>query len=286
MLEFEKYYKSYKFNFSPSDIVEKKNNRYLSIDRDGLMLIRDFCNPDSVPVDIDDYYSDDEISELNDNIIKNSKSLNANIDFSKYSQNQSAILVGSGINKNETELLDKNQYLVVGINKSLIKCKDKLSVYISLNPYESSVNLIPKDFRNEWPEGVFSYKVHPKFLRFYKGSKAGFNLPRFKNSNGPINIHKHHTFLEDHRCPAFTALSFIFNTGVRRIVLIGIENYLKEERPGTIYIKENVYMYPQQLIETSIISAAAYWLHNFGISVYTTNEDIDFIEHIQKFGDD
>ena len=275
MTDFDVFHKSYKFDFTDKDISKFNNNQYLSIDHDGLMYIRDFCNFSSHHLDIDNYYADEEIKDLNENIIANMKSLNAKLDFSKYLSYETAYLLGS----KASIFPNKSKKLVVGINESLRKFGDNLHLYVGANPNKSCLDFLPKKINN-WPEGVFSYKVNPKFLHFYRGAKTGFNFPTYKLENGLLNFFNHHFCLEDHRSVGLSALNLLFLIGVKNIVMCGIENYIEEERPGTVYINKGVYMYPSQIIEYSIISAGAYWLNKFGINVYTTNQRFNFVNHI------
>ena len=74
--------------------------------------------------------------------------------------------------------------------------------------------------------------------------------------------------------------NLIYYFGIRNVFLLNTENYIREERSGVVYIKEGVYMYPQQIIESSIISAGAYWLKKYGINTYTYNKNFNFIDNI------
>lgn len=274
-MDFEKYYKSYKFNFTEKDIVKRNNNEYLAIDHDGLMFIRNFTS-NHQQIDIDSYYDDNEVLNLNRNIIDNSKVLNSSLSLKQFERYQSAIIVGSHIKKNSYKLLEDKNSLIIGIDKAFYFLGDKLDIFIHGNPNEC-LDLYPNEMINKWPIGLFAYKTNPKFIRFWKGIKNGFLSPRVTNL---LNIHSHQLILEDHRSIILSALNFISLCNIKNVKLIGVENYLSEPKDGTLCIKENVYMYPQQIINLSIMSAGIYWLKNFGVNVYIFNKDIDFIDYL------
>ena len=276
MIDFEQYFRSFKFNFTKEDVLDLKTNRYLRIDRDGLMYVRDFCCS-AAHVDIDEYFPDEEARLFNENIIHNQNSLNAAIDVARYSRMDLGVVCCSGVSRKP-----KPGSLSVGVNDSLRGLFGELTLYLCNNPYASSTSFLPNaSGQLRWPDGILSYRTSPKFVRDYRGFKMGYNLPANSKSKNLINLHRHHVALEDHRSPILSALNLMYLCGVREVCLSGFNNYLKEERPGATYIRDGMWMYPQQIIELSVISAGAFWLNAFGVEVTVDDEKFDFIDHVK-----
>lgn len=281
MIEIAKFYKSFKFNFTSKDIIKKGNNEYLSLDNDGLMYVRNFCGS-GFHYDIDEYYEEEELELLNQNIFKNEDQLNSNLRIDMFNHYSSAVLIGSS-KKSNKQFLQK-EILKIGINESLKEYCDSMDIYLFNNPYDSSLKFIP-DNPISWPDGMFAYRSNNKFVSLYKGSVHGFNIPIFKKSSGLFNIENNNMFLEDHRSSILSVFNLIYYLRIKNLELINTENYIKEERPGSVYIKKGIYMYPQQIIETSIISAGIYWLNKFGIKVFTHDSNFDFIKNLNIIKD-
>ncbi len=276
MIEIEKFYKSFKFNFSDKDVIKNGSNEYLSLDNDGLMYVRNFCS-NRFHYDIDEYYDESELELLNNNVFENEGNLNSNLRIERFNHYSSAFLIGSS--KKDSNKLIQKQSLKIGINESLREYCDLLDIYIFNNPYDSSLKFLPEN-PSFWPDGMFAYRSNSKFVSLYKGSVNGYNIPRFKKTSGLFNAENNNMFLEDHRSSILSVFNLIYYLRIKNLKLINTENYIKEERPGAVYIKSGIYMYPQQIIETSIISAGIYWLNKFGIKVFTYDLNFDFIENL------
>jgi len=278
MIEIERFYKSFKFNFSEKDVVKKGNNEYLSLDNEGLVYIRNFCG-DGFHYDVDEYYHDEELELLNRNIFKNERKLNSNLRIDSFNYQSQAMLIGSS-KKSIRKHLERENFLKIGINDSLREYCSILDLYVFNNPYDSSLKFLPEKSVNSWPDGVFAYKSNSKFVSMYKGTVHGFNIPFFQKSSGLFNAENNNMFLEDHRSSILSAFNLVYYLRIKNLELVNTENYIREERPGTVYIKKGIYMYPQQIVETSIISAGIYWLNKYGLKVFTHDSNFDFINNL------
>lgn len=281
MREIEKFYSSFKLNLSQKDIIKKHGNEYLSIDSEGSIYIRNFCTT-LAHIDIDEYFSSDQLSIYNNNTHLNKKSLISSINIKKYQYYYSAVIICSPKKTNE-DIFENN--LCIGINESLKSYAEKIDIYVCNNPSVNISQCFPNKNIDSWPEGLFAYRVNPSFIKMYKGNATGYNVPKNINRSGLYNINNHNICLEDHRSVILTIFDLMYYIGIRNIILVNFENYITEERPGTVYIKEGVYMYPQQIIDLSIINAGAYWLNKNDINVFTTNKIINFASNIKYIED-
>ncbi len=197
---------TFKFNFSNRDISLDNDNEYVSIDKNFSIFIRNFCNSKR-HIDIDNYYSFEDIEFINHNVINNARSLNSGIRIEKYAHYSNAILFLSS-KQTSRQVVDDN--LKIGVNTSLVEYCDQLDIYLCDNPYPSSLNFIP-DHAAKWPDGIFSYKILPKFLKMFKGIQMGYNTSQIKDFNYAVNMQNYHAFLEDHRSINLAALNLISN---------------------------------------------------------------------------
>ena len=281
MREIEKFHESFKLNLSEKDVIEVNGNKYLSIDYEGSICIRNFCTHLN-HIDIDEYFSPEQLSSFNKNSYQNKKLLISSLNTKKYQYNSSVVILCSPY------IIDKDileNPLVVGVNESLRSYAENIDIYMCNNSHININQSFPSNNVKKWPEGLFAYRTNPHFIKMYKGLVNGYNVPQNMNRTGLHNINNHSFCLEDHRSIILSAFNLIYYLGIRNVVLVNLENYIKEERPGTVYIRKGVYMYPQQIIDTSIINAGAYWLNKYEIKVFTTNEVFDFasnIKHIEE----
>lgn len=277
MREIEKFHESFKLNLSEKDVIEVNGNQYLSIDHEGSICIRNFCTPLN-HIDIDEYFSPEQLFLFNKNSYQNKKILISSLNTRKYQYYSLATILCSPRPINKDIL--KNS-LVIGINESLKSHAEDINIYMCNNPYINISQSFPSKNIQKWPEGLFAYRTNPHFIKMYKGLINGYNVPKNINRTGLHNINNHNICLEDHRSIILSAFNLIYYLGIRNVVLVNLENYIKEERPGTVYIRKGVYMYPQQIIDTSIINAGAYWLDKYEIKVFTTNEVFDFASNVR-----
>jgi len=281
MREIEKFYNSFKLSLSEKDVIKKCRNEYLSIDYEGAIYIRNFCTL-FTHVDIDEYFFSDQLFAYNSNAYANKKLLISNINIRKYQHYSSAIIICSSKKTNE-DVFDNN--LCIGVNESLKYYAEKMHIYACNNPLANINQCFPNKNIDSWPEGLFAYRVNPSFIKMYKGNITGYNVPKNINRSGLCNVNNHNIYLEDHRSIILTVFNLLYCIGIRNIILVNFENYIEEERPGAVYIKEGVYMYPQQIIDLSIINAGAYWLNKNDVNVFTTNKCIDFASNIKYIED-
>jgi hypothetical protein len=268
----------FQFSFSEKDVFKCNNNEYLCLDNNGSMYIRNFCTA-LAPVDIDNYFEESELKEYNQNIIQNKDLLGSSLNLDRYKYHDSVTVLGSA--KKDAKL--KPGSLVIGINESLREYSEFIQIYMSSSPYPKILDFC--EGIKAWPEGVFSFRTNPSFVRFWKGIKHGFNTPKTLKGNSLLTFSRYNTHLEDHRSILLSALHLVYLLGIREIFLVGCENYLEEERPGAIYIKDGMWMFPQQMMDTSILAAASYWLSKAGIKTFTLDPNFDVISTI-KFKED
>jgi hypothetical protein len=243
------------------------------------MYIRDFCTNLS-GTDIDNYFEENELKEYNNNIILNKDFLNSSININTYKYYNAVSIIGSS--KKDGKIDNFSNNLIIGINESIKEYSEIIKIYMNNNPYKKIVEYCNNV--KEWPEGLFSFRTNPTFIKYYKGVCHGFNTPMTIKGNSLLRLNHYNMILEDHRSILLSALNLVYLLGIREINLINTENYLKEERAGSVYIKDGMYMFPQQIIDTSILSAATYWLNKFGIKTYTLDPNFDIIETIQVRG--
>lgn len=265
----------YKFNFDEKDIIKNNTNEYLNIDYNGNVYIRNFCN-NKKNIELDNIYDEYDLNIINKNSLENKEILNSSLYLEKYQYFSTAIIYG---NNNIPEKYLNNNFLKIGINYSLKEYYKYLNIYCCNNPYSDCLNFLPNFNCDKWPQGFFSYRVSPNFIKLYKGNKSSYNTPVCIHGNYPINFNNY-IVLEDHRSIILTIFNLCFKIGIKDIILINTENYIKEYKEGSIYIKKDLYMYPQQILDLSIVSAGSYWLKKFGINVYTINNNFDFMNHI------
>lgn len=277
MIDPQAIFRSVKFEFSNIDKRKVGGNEYLSVDHDGMLFVRDFCSS-GVHVDIDDYYDESSAGLVRENANSNFNQLNASLDLRSFSGRGTVVIVSG---KRDGSLGEIGRARFIGVNEALLNHGSELDIYLCNNPFASAIALLPRSL-DTWPAGVFSLKTNKDFVKRYRGIRTGYNLPAIKGHGHVVNRKAHHFSLEDHRCPVLAAANLAAMLNPSRIVLSNVENYINEERPGTVYIADGIFMYPQQVVEFGILNAAVHWLEASGIEVFTEDARFDGIGEMRS----
>lgn len=157
------------------------------------------------------------------------------------------------------------KWITIGVGSALAQPQD-LDYYIGNHP-DSDCMAWQALKSKKWPKGIFSYATFPDFIRSFKGLKF-FYGSGWEIQQAPL-------YLVDLMDPLSTALSLIPYTESKTIVLANCILSYSESKPGMVEI-DGAFMYPQQIISLSMLSALIFWLSRSGRDIYTLDEGLGF----------
>ncbi len=174
------------------------------------------------------------------------------------------IIVGPG--GNIPESIKRSDYKLMGVGNNL-NCRLELDYYIFNNPNEVSLAWLPKK-QTKWPLGIFGYGSYPEFVSSYNGIKF-FYSSGWENMSSSLR-------LIDLIDPLSTCLHLSNLIGCEEILLTGAALRYEKERPGTVKIG-NSFMYPQQILSLSLLSALVFWTARSGKSIFSLDIEEDWL---------
>jgi hypothetical protein len=212
----------------------------------------------SVPQDINNVYSDNEIKTYIENEIYNSKLNIPNIETETFEW-ETVIIVsnGFGFKNNHQELLDKfpnsRKSIVISANNTPRFWESK-----RLPNYYVTNNL--NDFSNFkfLPILIAGKRSNPLSIVKYRNMKYFYSHTPSYNFNSPSDRNSL-LYIDDYRNPICAALSCCNNYRVQNIVLAFCSEGYDVKRDGMEYISDDVYMYPQQKLANKIINSMIFW---------------------------
>jgi hypothetical protein len=171
---------------------------------------------------------------------------------------------------------------IIGVNGSLAKwemvgekaeVKRVMSFYLVNNPFSECLIYLPKKHRY-YPNLIASTKTYPNFLKQYQ------NQPLFYKSTNNLIYSSFseggNLSLDDYRNPICASISFAIKRGLKKLVLFCCDEAFKENKPGSVKMKNGLYQYPQQIMCQKIIDKQLFWLKKAGVEIKDCSSGIEY----------
>jgi len=274
-------------------IKKYKKNEYIAT-LEGVW-IRNLCL-ESEPVDIN-YLTSKEVNLFLENETKNLKISSMHLDDLDNVFLDNLIIFSDGYEWKEKQLIlgsMPNDFVkTIGVNGSLAKwemvgekaeIKRTMTFYLANNPYPECVGYLPKRHKY-YPNLITSTKTNPNFIKEYKSEPIFYKATNDLNYSG-IGSGDGYMRLDDYRNPICAALSFAWKKRSRKIVLFCCDDAFKDERPGSVRMKNGLFQYPQQIMCQRIIDKQIFWLKKAGVEVRDCSSGIEYenAEYINQDG--
>jgi hypothetical protein len=236
-------------------------NDYLLIEQG--LWVRNFTKPRVPPIDINELIGEKDYQLMLNNEFMNSKDRIPWID-SENIVHQKAIIVSDGYQFEEKHKILKDlskDVIIIGVNGSLVKWQATRSInyYVANNPYKECLKFLPR--RGNLPKCIISTRTNYEFLQNYRGAKYRY-APVSEEKYGGLKQKETDWFIDDYRNPICAAIILCYYFGVEKLVLFCCDDSFGKERPSSIKLENELWMYPQQLISHNLIEANLYWLKN------------------------
>ena len=252
-----------------------KNRNEYAITMDGVW-VRNFCNPNTSPFDVNRFIGEAEYhyflnNEFENKKIKLSKSLNV--------KSPNIIIVSNGYNYfKKQDILAKLSYKQVSIlatngglrDWKLVgkncppEMKRIIDWFVVNNPYPECKKFLPIT-HSYYPRCVASSRTNADFIKQYKGDVLLYQAAPnedysgfFQNAEGVI---------DDYRNPICAAIGLAHRFGVKKLVMMCCDDSFVDERPGAEKLDNGLWCYPHQKISQRIIDANLYWLAKNGVKI-------------------
>jgi len=237
--------------------------------------IRNLTKPVVKPFDINDITPLEDMKLILENEFKNS--------LKKYQRMEEtfcekAVIIGDGYAFDESVKAIESlpgHVVIIGANKAFAKWKSQrtLNYYVVNNPYQDCLYYYPQIITS-WPKCVASIRTHPHFLEVYKGLLYTYSPTSGEIYSGPDKDNTY--FIDDYRNSICAAVGLCWKFRVKKLLLMSTLEMYKEERSGTIPVKDGLWTYPQQQMAHDLVDANLYWLQKAKIDVGYTNSGLDY----------
>lgn len=263
-------------------IKKFKKNEYVMADG---VWVRNLCL-EAEPIDINSL-NKKEISLFLENETKNLKISSLHLDDLNQVELDNLIIFSDGYEWQERQLVlgsISNQFVkTIGVNGSLAKwkmvgekaeIKRTMTFYLVNNPYPECMSYLPRK-HSYYPNLIASTKTNNNFLKQYKTEPFLYKAINDLNYSG-IGNDEGYMKLDDYRNPICAALSFAWKKRAKKIVLFCCDDSFKDERPGSVKMKNGLYQYPQQIMCQNIIDKQIFWLKKEGVDIVDCSSGIDY----------
>lgn len=263
-------------------IKKFKKNEYVLADG---IWVRNPCL-EVEPIDVN-YLNKKEINLFLENETKNLKISSLHLDDLNQVNLDNLIIFSDGYEWQEKQLIlgsISNQIVkTIGVNGSLAKwdmvgekakIKRTMTFYLVNNPYPECASYLPKK-HSYYPNLIASTKTNNSFLRQYKTEPFLYKATNDLNYSG-ISNKDGHMILDDYRNPICAALSFAWKKRTKKIILFCCDDSFKDERPGSVKMKNGLYQYPQQIMCQKIIDKQIFWLKKEGVEIMDCSSGTEY----------
>lgn len=246
--------------------VKKTKNQYLHTNG---FWVRDFTNPEAIPVDLNHTFNSDELSMVVENEAFNSIKHNARIGSTPLKFEQIVIISdGFAFNQKQEELTKlPSNVAILATNKSLLLYnhfkKKPINLYVVNNPYDTCIGNLPVK-TNFYPSCIMSYKTNQSFVTQYKNGNKLFYETTPVNT---VTARKDIIAIDDYRNPICAAIALSYHFNVKKLLLFCTDKSFADKREASVKLDNGLYTYEQNLVADSIIDAQLYWLKTKGIEI-------------------
>ena len=224
--------------------------------------VRNFNSPDVKPTDVNRLFEENELKNVLDNEIKNSK-MGIPVLTKDLANIENLIIVSDGFRFNEhkkiIKLKENFKILVLNHAMRFWESPQFPSFMLMNNSTDMAMSAMPL---GQMPQLIVSRRTYHQFLRAYQNNMYLYDpVPDeyYQSSTAKDSP----AYLDDYRNPICAAISFANFINVRNIFLFGCSYSYGQNRPGTIQVAENAFQYPQQQLGDKIIDLNLFW-YKFG----------------------
>jgi hypothetical protein len=263
-------------------IKKYKKNEYILADG---VWIRNPCS-EAEALDINSL-NKKEINLFLENETKNIKISSMHLDSLDQVNLDNLIIFSDGYMWEEKQFilgsLPSSLVKTIGVNGSLAKwkmvgekaeIKRTMTFYLANNPYAECINYLPKK-HSYYPNLIASTKTNNDFLKRYPSEPFFYKATNDLNYSG-VGASDGYMKLDDYRNPICAALSFAYKKKSKKIVLFCCDDSFKDERPGSVRMKNGLYQYPQQIMCQNIIDKQIFWLKKSGVEIFDCSFGMDY----------
>lgn len=220
--------------------------------------IRNSRKPNVSPIDINNYYTTDEVKILVENEIKNSKLNIPDIEIENFNWNTVVIVSnGYGFYNNHQNIFDNikisQKKVVLAVNNSLRFWEShKIPQYFLINQLNPPTNL------KYLPILIASKRCNHEYIKKYRNMKYFYtNTPSYLFSSPAV---KETTFfIDDYRNPICAAINCAVYFGAKRIFLSFCSEGYDSYKEGMERLNESAFIYPQQKLANDIVNKNIFW---------------------------
>lgn len=237
--------------------------------------VRNFSNQFVKPIDINDITPLEDIKLILENEFKNSIK---RYQIMEDTIHEKVVIIGDGYGFEESIKAIEDlppEVMVIGVNKAFAKwtSQRRLNYYVVNNPYQDCLYYYPQIITS-WPTCIASIRTNAHFLEIYKGLLYIYSPVSGEIYSGPHDEKTY--FVDDYRNSICAAIGLCHKLKVRKLMMMSTLEMYKEERSGTVSVKDGLWTYPQQKIAHDLIDANLYWMQKAKIDVGYTNSGLDY----------
>lgn len=233
--------------------------------------IRNCKKSNVAPLDINEYFSTDEIKLLIENEIKNSKLNIPDIEIENFNWDTVVIVSnGYGFYKEHKEIFDNIQIsqkrVVLAVNNSLRFWESqKIPQYYLINQINPPTNI------KYLPILIASKRCNNEYIKKYKNMKYFYtNTPSYMFSSPAVR--ETTFFIDDYRNPICAAFNVAVHFGAKKIFLAFCSEGYDTYKDGMEKLEEDTYIYSQQILANDIVNKNIFWnkVHNNQLQIFYT----------------
>ena len=264
-------------------IKKHKNRNEYVVTTDGVW-VRNFCQPNVTPIDVNHFLKEDEYHYVLNNEFENKK-----IKFSGQNTRFSNIVIvsdGYDFVKNQEILaiLPYKEVAIFATNGALrnwrlvgkncpVDKQRSINWFVVNNPYPECKKFLP-NAHSYYPRCLASSRTNAEFIKQYKGDVVLYQPAPDDNYSGLFsNVEG---VIDDYRNPICAAISLAYRCGVKKLALFCCDGSFADYRPAAEHLKNGLWCYPQQMISQRIIDANLYWLSQTGVKICDISSGIKY----------
>jgi hypothetical protein len=241
-------------------MIKKHRNKNDYFYSGNSLWVRNFAKKVFYSQDINSLIKPSEMSLFLENESKNKENGWVGIDSENYTHDK-IVIVNGGWNYTE-KLMNlcalPPDVTFIGINEAASKwnINRRLNYYLINNPYEDCLELLPS--KTIKPKMIASVRTNPIFLEKYDGQKYLYDPVKDANYAGMSWDFKYQ--LDDYRNPMCAAISLAHQFNAKKILICFPDEGYEQERPAAIKIKEDFWMFQQQINNYRLTEGMLFWL--------------------------
>lgn len=258
------FYKTFKVNLPDGKdknvtikIHKNKNDYFLTDDN---IWVRNFAKTTAKPLDINNFYSENEIKMLLDNEVKNSELQTLDL-FSELKDTKKVLIIsdGYGFDKSSKWLDELPNDVKIIANYGACrfwKAKRLPSYMLVTNPFSDALVYLPERI---FPILIASSRTNNDFLKRYINTIIKYYPTPDSNYESPIG-HNNPLNIDECRNSIAASINISFKMKCDKLCIAYPINAYEKQRPATELIEDtSLFFYPQQKISKNIIDANIFW---------------------------